>query len=177
SKRDWSSDVCSSDLFNRNFASEQWSFIPDQVWEQAFIEAEDQANYNQQLHILGSDINHQMIDIAKNNSMEAGLTDLIQWKQMQVKDLRIQQEYGYLVGNPPYGQRLNNKEIVKSMYKDLGKIMNEHPGWSVYILTAFKDFEKYFGRRATKKRKLFNGFIRTDYYQYFGKRSSKNERL
>lgn len=163
--------------FNRNFASEQWSFIPDQVWEQAFIEAEDQANYNQQLHILGSDINHQMIDIAKNNSMEAGLTDLIQWKQMQVKDLRIQQEYGYLVGNPPYGQRLNNKEIVKSMYKDLGKIMNEHPGWSVYILTAFKDFEKYFGRRATKKRKLFNGFIRTDYYQYFGKRSSKNERL
>lgn len=163
--------------FNRNFASEQWSIIPDQVWEQAFIEAEDQANYNQQLHILGSDINHQMIDIAKNNSMEAGLTDLIQWKQMQVKDLRIQQEYGYLVGNPPYGQRLNNKEIVKSMYKDLGKIMNEHPGWSVYILTAFKDFEKYFGRRATKKRKLFNGFIRTDYYQYFGKRSSKNERL
>src|SRR5699024_4016982 len=149
--------------FNRDVASEQWSFIPDQVWEQAFIEAEDQANYNQQLHILGSDINHQMIDIAKNNSMEAGLTDLIQWKQMQVKDLRIQQEYGYLVGNPPYGQRLNNKEIVKSMYKDLGKIMNEHPGWSVYILTAFKDFEKYFGRRATKKRKLFNGFIRTDY--------------
>src|SRR5699024_2487474 len=101
--------------FNRNFASEQWSFIPDQVWEQAFIDAENHSNYNQQLHILCSDINHQMIDIAKNNSMEAGLTDLIQWKQMQVKDLRIQQEYGYLVGNPPYGQRLNNKEIVKSM--------------------------------------------------------------
>src|SRR5699024_12644786 len=108
--------------FNRNFASEQWSFIPDQVWEQAFIEAEDQANYNQQLHNLGSDINHQMIDIAKNNSMEAGLTDLIQWKKMQVKDLRIQEEYRCLVGNPPYGQRLSNKEIVKSKNKELKNI-------------------------------------------------------
>ncbi|HEX6593495.1 MAG TPA: class I SAM-dependent RNA methyltransferase [Bacillota bacterium] len=156
--------------FNRSFASEQWSFISPTVWERAFEETEDEANYDQQLHIIGSDIHHAMVDIAKNNSMEAGLADIIHWKQMQVKDLRIRQKYGYLIGNPPYGQRLNNKDIVKNIYKDLGKIMNNHPGWSVYILTAFKDFETYFGRKATKKRKLFNGFIRTDYYQYFGKR-------
>ncbi|WP_106497444.1 THUMP domain-containing class I SAM-dependent RNA methyltransferase [Lentibacillus sp. Marseille-P4043] len=156
--------------FNREFASENWGFIKNSYWEQAFEEAEDLANYGQQLDIVGSDIDHNMIKIAKDNATEAGLGDLLVWKQMQVKDLFIRKENGYIIGNPPYGQRLGDKKTIASLYQDLGSIMKEHPSWSVYILTAFEEFEKQYGQKATKKRKLFNGFIRTDYYQYFGKR-------
>ncbi|MEN1969387.1 class I SAM-dependent RNA methyltransferase [Lentibacillus sp. N15] len=154
--------------FNREFASEQWEFIKSSLWTQAFEEAEDLANYDQELDIIGSDIDHNMVKIAKDNATEAGLGDLITWKQMQVKDLFIRKEGGYLIGNPPYGERIGDKESIAQMYKDFGAVMKSHPSWSVYILTAFGDFEKQYGKKATKKRKLFNGFIRTDYYQYFG---------
>jgi len=156
--------------FNREFASENWEFIKEKYWEEAFEEAEDLANYDQKLNIIGSDIDHQMINIAKENALEAGLAELISWKQMQVKDLFIREEKGYLVTNPPYGERLSDKKAVSQLYKDLGTIMLNHPRWSVYILTAFKGFEDQFGRKATKKRKLFNGFIEANYYQYFGQR-------
>ena len=151
-------------------SSEDWKLIKEKHWENAFEEAEDLANYDQELHIIGSDIDHQMIDIAKDNAMEAGLADLISWKQMQVKDLFIREEKGYLVTNPPYGERLSDTEAVTQLYKDLGTIMIDHPSWSIYILTAFKGFENQFGRKATRKRKLFNGFIEANYYQYFGQR-------
>src|SRR5699024_7469325 len=86
--------------FNRAFASEDWGFIPDRVWEEALDEAEQLANYDQALEIIGSDINQKMIDISKNNALEAGLNDLISWKQMQLSDLVIKQDNGYLIGNP-----------------------------------------------------------------------------
>jgi len=156
--------------FNREFASEEWDFINQKYWDEAFQEVEDLAKYDQKLSITGSDINHQMINISKRNSLEAGLVDLITWKQMQVKDLTIQGDNGYLIGNPPYGHRIGDKGEVSQIYRDLGKIMQAHPSWSVYILTADEQFESAYGKQATKKRKLFNGFIRTDYYQYFGKK-------
>lgn len=154
--------------FNREFASENWTFIKRSYWETAFDEVEDKANYDQKLDIIGSDIDHNLIKIANENATEAGLGDLISWKQMQVKDLFIRKNNGYIIGNPPYGQRLGDKEEVAKLYKDLGSIMNSHPSWSVYILTAFENFETQYGEKATKKRKLFNGFIETNYYQYFG---------
>jgi putative N6-adenine-specific DNA methylase len=155
--------------FNREFASEEWGIVPQKVWEQALTEAEDLANYDQKLNISGYDIDHKMIEIAQGNAIEAGLADLINWKQMQVSDFNPREKNGYLVGNPPYGERLGEKAEVEKMYRDLGIIMKDHPSWSVYILTSYSDFEKQYGRKATKKRKLYNGFIRTDYYQYFGK--------
>lgn len=156
--------------FNREFASENWSFIKKADWVKAFEEVEDQANYDQKLDIIGSDIDHNLIKIANDNATEAGLADLISWKQMQVKDLFIRKNNGYIIGNPPYGQRLSDKDEVGKLYKDLGQIMNQYPSWSVYILTAFEDFEKQYGQKATKKRKLFNGFIQTNYFQYFGRK-------
>lgn len=156
--------------FNREFDAENWDFIPAKLWDKAFEEAEDLANYDQPLDIIGSDIDHRMIDIATNNALEAGLSDLITWKQMQVKDLSIKEDNGYIVGNPPYGERIGDKEMVAKMYQDLGTIMKDHPSWSVYIFTAFSKFEQAYGQKATRKRKLFNGFIRADYYQYFGKK-------
>ncbi|MFC4557346.1 class I SAM-dependent RNA methyltransferase [Virgibacillus kekensis] len=154
--------------FNREFASEEWSWIKPRYWNSAFEEAEDLANYDQPLDITGSDIDHNLTKIAKDNATEAGLADLIEWKQMQVRDLFIRQENGYIIGNPPYGQRIGDQKEVAKIYQDLGKIMREHPTWSVYILTAYDRFEKEYGVQATKKRKLFNGFIETNYYQYFG---------
>ncbi|PAV29459.1 RNA methyltransferase [Virgibacillus profundi] len=156
--------------FNREFASENWDFIKSKLWEEAFQEAEDKANYDQKLEITGSDIDHSLIKISGENAMEAGLGDLIKWKQMQVKDLYIRKENGYIIGNPPYGERLGDKDKVAEIYRDFGSVMKDHPSWSVYILTAFENFEKQYEQKATKKRKLFNGFIQTNYYQYFGKK-------
>lgn len=156
--------------FNREFASENWNFIQDSYWDEAFQEAEDCANYEQPLDITGSDISHEMVEIAKTNAMEAGLGDLVKWKQMQVKDFNPRKNNGYLLGNPPYGERMGDREEVENMYRDLGVRMRDYPSWSVYILTSNEKFEKLYGREATKKRKLFNGFIKTDYYQFFGKK-------
>src|SRR5690625_1585130 len=156
--------------FNRSFISEEWPMINQKLWDNAFEEAEDTANYDQPLDITGSDLNHNMIKISKENALEAGLSDLISWKQMQVEDLVIKQNNGYLISNPPYGQRIGDKKTIDKIYHKLGLIMKENPSWSVYILTAANDFEKNYGQKATKKRKLFNGFIKTDYYQYLGKK-------
>lgn len=158
--------------FNRSFVSEEWSFIKDKHWNEALEEVEDLANYDQKLDITGTDISHKLIDISINNSFEAGLTDLIEFKQMQVSDLQIQDNNGYLIGNPPYGERLNDKKEVEAIYKSIGHIMKGHPSWSVYVLTAHKQFESLYEQKATRRRKLFNGFIETTYYQYFGKKIS-----
>ncbi|WP_077320582.1 THUMP domain-containing class I SAM-dependent RNA methyltransferase [Virgibacillus proomii] len=156
--------------FNREFASEEWTLVKQKHWEKAFEEAEDLAKYDQPLNIVGSDIDHKMVEIANQNAMEAGLGDLITWKQMQLKDLTIKEPNGYLIGNPPYGLRIGDQENAKLLAEELSSIWQENPSWSIYILTAFEKFEQGFGVKATKKRKLFNGYIRTDYYQYFGQK-------
>ncbi len=156
--------------FNREFVSEGWNWIPDKLWENARNEAEDLANYDQEIDIFGSDVDHKMVNIAKANAFEAGLGDLIQFKQMQVKDFTTTKEYGVIVGNPPYGERLGDKPTVEKMYTDMGQAFSPHETWSVYMLTSNERFEECYGKPATKKRKLFNGFIQTNYYQYWGKR-------
>lgn len=161
--------------FNREFVSEQWSWIPDEIWEKVRDEADELAKYDQPLHISGHDIDHKMVELAKSNSMEAGFGDLITFKQMQVKDFTTKDEYGVIVGNPPYGERIGDKEVVEQMYKDMGHVFGKLDTWSIYILTSYERFEQLYGKPATKKRKLFNGFIRTDLYQYWGKRPQKSE--
>lgn len=156
--------------FNRDFVSENWEWLAKEKWDQARQEAEDLANYDQELNIFGHDINHRMIDISKRNAEEAGLAGIIDFKQMQVRDFRAPSDYGVIVGNPPYGERIGEKKEVEEMYKDMGRILNGLDTWSVYILTSNEHFEELYGKKATKKRKLFNGFIKTDYYQYWGKR-------
>ncbi|MDP4157439.1 MAG: methyltransferase, partial [Bacillota bacterium] len=159
--------------FNREFVSESWGWIPASVWDEARNEAEDLARYEQPLDIIGTDIDHRMIHIAQENAFEAGFGDLIQFKQMQVKDLTTSKEYGVIVGNPPYGERLGEKSEVAQMYKEMGQTFADLDTWSIYILTSNENFEELYGRPATKKRKLFNGFIRTDLYQYWGKRKPR----
>lgn len=161
--------------FNREFISEAWHWIPEKVWEDARNEAEDLANYDQPLDIAGADIDHRMVKIAEENAFEAGLGELINFKQMQVRDFTTTKEYGVIVGNPPYGERLGEKAAVQRMYAEMGKAFAPLDTWSIYIMTSDEEFETHFGKPATKKRKLFNGFIRTDYYQYWGKRPPRNK--
>lgn len=156
--------------FNRDFVSESWNWMPSRVWDEVRTEAEDLAKYDTPLDISGSDIDHRMVKMAQENAFEAGFGDLIQFKQMQVKDISTKKEYGVIIGNPPYGERLGEKAEVEQMYREMGQAFSPLDTWSIYILTSNEDFEQLYGKPATKKRKLFNGFIKTDYYQYWGKR-------
>lgn len=157
--------------FNRDFHSEAWAWMPQKIWDDVRIEAEDLADYDQPLEIIGSDIDHKMIEIAEQNSFESGFADLISFKQMQASDFSTNLMDGVMIGNPPYGERIGEIEEIEKAISDLGHMMEKYPSWSVYMLSSMENFENLYGRRATKKRKLFNGFIRTDYYQFWGKRS------
>ena len=161
--------------FNREFVSENWPWIPSSVWDEVRLEAEDLANYDQPLDITGSDIDHRLVKIAQENAFEAGLGDLISFKQMRVQDFTTPKQYGVIVGNPPYGERLGEKGAVQKMYHEMGQAFADLETWSVYILTSDEEFETHYGKKTTKKRKLFNGFIKTDYYQYWGKRPPREK--
>lgn len=157
--------------YNRDFLCQSWPWIKETITNRVEEEVEDVANYDQPLDIIGSDINGKMIQIAKQNAIEAGFTDdIIQWKQRSIQDLTIEGVNGVLATNPPYGERLGEVEEAEEHAHVIGHIMEQHPSWSTYVLTSLPNFEDMYGKKATKKRKLFNGFIRTDYYQYWGKR-------
>lgn len=162
--------------FNRSFVSETWPWMDAAIWDDARTEVEDLAEYDRELDIMGTDIDHRMIDISKQNAYEAGLGEMIQFKQMQVKDLHTTKQYGVIVGNPPYGERLGEKAEVEAMYRDMGRTFAKLETWSIYIMTSHRQFETFYGKPATKKRKLFNGFNRTDYYQYWGPKPPKDMR-
>ncbi|WP_172369364.1 THUMP domain-containing class I SAM-dependent RNA methyltransferase [Sporosarcina jiandibaonis] len=155
---------------NREFLSEQWPWIEDAVWNRVREEAEDLAKYDQQLAISGSDSDSRMIRISEENAAEAGFVDLINWEVKDLRDIEIQGLNGVMVGNPPYGERIGELEEAEELTRVLGDVMKNHPSWSVYMISPLENFESLYGRKATRKRKLFNGFIRTDYYQYWGKR-------
>lgn len=159
--------------YNREFISEDWPFMKEEMWEEVRDEADKAANYDQPLMIFATDIDHRMVEIAKNNALEAGFGEIIEFKQMQVTDFTTYYEDGVMIGNPPYGERIGEVEEIEQMINKMGTMMRNHPTWSVYMLSSMENFEECYGRRATKSRKLFNGFIRTDYYQYWGKKSKK----
>ncbi|GGG31371.1 RNA methyltransferase [Lysinibacillus alkalisoli] len=159
--------------YNREFVSEEWPWMKASIWDKARDEADNAANYDQELTILGTDIDHRMIEIAKENALEAGFGDIISFKQMQARDFTTPLTDGVMIGNPPYGERIGEVEVVEQVIGDLGEVMVNYPTWSVYMLSSMENFEKLYGKRATKKRKLFNGFIRTDYYQFWGQKSKR----
>lgn len=161
---------------NREFAAENWPWVEKKNWYEAVEEAHDLANYDLDVDIMGSDIDHKMIELSINNATEAGLEDKISFKQMQAKDFRTKKEYGYVIGNPPYGERLKERHEVEQLYKELGETFRPLDTWSVYIITSHPNFETLYGKKATKKRKLYNGDLKTDYYQYFGKRLPRRDK-
>lgn len=160
--------------YNREFISEEWPWMKAEIWDTVRDEADSLANYDQPLEIIGSDIDHRMVSIAQENAMEAGFGELITFKQMQARDFTTQLTDGVMIGNPPYGERIGDVEVVEQVIRDVGKVMKNYPTWSVYMLSSMKNFEELYGRQATKKRKLFNGFIETNYYQFWGQKSKRD---
>lgn len=156
--------------FNREFICEQWPWIDNDMVQSERDAADSLADYDIELDILATDIDGSMIDIAKQNAQEIGLSEDIKFKQLAVADFKTDKINGVVIGNPPYGQRLSDQVKVQKLYKEMGKVFNPLTSWSKYFLTSDLEFEKFYGDKATKKRKLYNGAIRTDYFQYWGKK-------
>lgn len=161
--------------FNRSFVSESWDWFDESIWKEARDQADAEADYDVELDIHGSDIDGNMIEIAKRNAAEAGVLDSISFKQMKVEDFTTDKKYGVMVTNPPYGKRLGEEEEVREIYREIGDVFRPLDTWSKYILTSDLTFEKEYGQKATKKRKLYNGAIRTDLFQYWGKRPPRKK--
>ncbi|MFY0546154.1 THUMP domain-containing class I SAM-dependent RNA methyltransferase [Brevibacillus sp. H7] len=154
---------------NREFVSESWPVIPKALWREARAETHDLAQYDRKLEIIGTDIDDEVLKVARRNAAEAGVDDQIHFQRMDVRDIRTKRKYGYLICNPPYGERLGDWKQVTRLYREMGQVFrSELDTWSYYIITSDEEFEQHFGRQATKKRKLYNGNIKVDYYQYFG---------
>ena len=154
---------------NRAFACEQWvNLTPAGLSDDVRDEADDKADYDVKLDIHGYDIDQNMVEIAEENCRAAGLTHDITFKQLALKDWRTDKYNGVIVANPPYGERLSDHAAVHELYRQMGELYRPLTTWSKYILTADLEFEKYYGAKATKRRKLYNGALRTDLFQFWG---------
>ncbi|WP_413537808.1 THUMP domain-containing class I SAM-dependent RNA methyltransferase [Enterococcus malodoratus] len=162
--------------FNREFACEAWDWFDPAVLDKVRAAADEAADYDIELDIAGSDINGRMIEIAQANAEEIGLGGSIDFKQRAVKDFKTEKDYGVIVANPPYGERLGEEEQVRALYREMGDVFRPLKTWSKYILTSDLAFEEFYGAKATKKRKLYNGAIRTDLFQYWGERPPRMPR-
>lgn len=152
----------------RSFNAEHWGVVPPELWEQAREEAFDAVQDDVPLQIAGSDIDPEAIEVAKAAVKSAGFAKDIQLSVMPAHRARPQGEYGVLMTNPPYGERLGDDKEVEKLIRSLGRSALELPTWSFFAITSTKSFEHYFGRKADKRRKLFNGRIETQFYQYLG---------
>lgn len=159
--------------FNRDFTCEKWDWVDQDMINRIRDEADTQADYDKEVDIMASDVDGNMIDVAKVNAQEVGLLHDIQFKQLSVLDFKTDKINGVVVSNPPYGERLNDQQTVRKLYKGLGQIFKPMTSWSKYFLTSDLEFEKFYGQSATKKRKLYNGYLRTDYFQFWGKKIRK----
>ena len=152
----------------RHFAVEDWEYFHPEIWSDLRQEARQAQNFDLDLDILGTDIDPKMIEIAKQNAEKAGVAESIHFKQMQLADFTTDKEYGILIANPPYGDRMLSTNQVHQLYQDMGNLYRPLTTWSKYILSSDEAFEEYYGQKATKKRKLYNGAIKVDYYQFWG---------
>jgi putative N6-adenine-specific DNA methylase len=156
---------------NREFASERWPSIPKSAWREARRNAKEGIDKNPELQIYGYDIDPSMIEASKANVKRAGVEVDIIFEQKDIKDLWIDNQYGILISNPPYGIKLGRFEDLNEIYISIHKTFRKKTGWSVYVLTADKKFPDYFKRaKPDKVRKLYNGPLEVNYYQYFGER-------
>lgn len=160
--------------FNRSFAFEKWDWVDNDLVDSLRDEADEKANYDIQLDISGFDIDARMIEIAKKNAEEAGLADIITFKQMRLQDLRTDKINGVIISNPPYGERLLDDKAINILYNEMGQVFAPLKTWSKFILTSDEGFEAKFGTLADKKRKLYNGTLKVDLYQFFGERVKRN---
>ncbi len=157
----------------RSFSAQNFKFIDSSLWAQAKEEAQS-LKRALPLEIYASDIDAETVEIARENAKIAGVDDAISFSVMPAQNFSSKTRYGSVICNPPYGERLGDIQECEKLYSEIGKTFSRLPDWSYYIIASNEKFEDFFGRKADKRRKLYNGMIKCNIYQYFGKRPPKN---
>ncbi len=154
---------------NREFTAENWkNIVPKKVWYEAVTEAEDAILRDVKMNIQGYDLDSGIVRCAMQNAGQAGVDEHIHFQQRDMRDLSSPKKYGFIITNPPYGERLEDKADLPKLYKDIGTTFDKLDTWSKFIITSYEDAERYLGRKATKNRKIYNGMIKSYFYQYMG---------
>ena len=154
---------------NRSFTAESWTnLIPRKHWYEAVTEANDLLDDTVQVDIQGYDIDPAMVKAARENAREAGVDHMIHFQARPVSELNHPKKYGFVITNPPYGERLEEKENLPGLYREIGEAMKRLDCWSVYLITSYEEAERYIGRKADKNRKIYNGMLKTYFYQFQG---------
>jgi putative N6-adenine-specific DNA methylase len=151
---------------HRRFAASDWALVGDKAWREAIDEADSLARPDREVRIYGSDLDGEVLKLARQALDTAGLTGKVFFEKKAMADFRSKIKYGFMISNPPYGERIGERKETEALYRAMGEKAKELEGWGWYILTAHQDFETFFGRPADKRRKLYNGNIRCDLYQY-----------
>ena len=159
---------------NRDFTAEEWTNLIDRkLWYECVKEAEDMIDTTVKVDIQGYDIDGDVIKAARENAKRAGVEHMIHFQQRAVADLSHPKKYGFIITNPPYGERLEEKKELPKLYSDFGESFRTLDSWSAYMITSYEDAERYFGRKADKNRKIYNGMLKTYFYQFMGPRPPK----
>ena len=154
---------------NRSFTAEKWTnLIPKKLWYDTVDEASDLIREPEETDIQGYDADEDVIRIARRNAAEAGVEHMIHFQRRDVRDLSHPKKYGFIITNPPYGERLEDKKDLPELYRAFGESFRRLETWSAYMITSYEDAERYFGRKADKNRKIYNGMLKTYFYQFQG---------
>jgi len=154
----------------RNFSAERYPWWPKSAWGTARKEAWDVADYDRKLEIIASDIDANAISMAIYHAKEAQVFDCVDLRVLDLAKVKSNQGYGHLIANPPYGERMSDRKACQALYRSMGQMWQRMNGWSCHVITSDQYFEQSFGRRANKRRVLYNGPLACRYYQYFGPR-------
>ncbi len=154
---------------NRGFLAQGWeNLIEPRVWADAYGEASDSVDLNVETRIQGFDIDGDIIRAARDNAGRAGVEGLIHFQQRDIRDLSHSKKYGFVITNPPYGERMEDKETLPELYREMGEAFAKLDCWSEYIISSWEETERFIGRKADKKRKIYNGMLKSTLYQYIG---------
>lgn len=163
---------------NRSFTAEDWTnLIPRKLWYDSVNEANDMIEDDIDVDIQGYDADGAVVRIARQNAQEAGVGHLIHCQEREVKDLSHPKKYGFIITNPPYGERLEDKENLPGLYQSFGESFKRLDSWSAYMITSYEEAERYFGRKADKNRKIYNGMLKTYFYQFLGPRPPRRKEV
>ncbi len=161
----------------REFTAENWTNIIDKkCWYEAVNEANEKINMDVETDIQGYDIDKEAIEMCRRNAHLAGVEDLIHFQVRDVGDLSHPKKYGFIITNPPYGERLEDREQIKVLYEKLGRQYKQLDSWSAFVITSYEDAPKDMGVKPTKNRKIYNGMIKTYFYQFLGPKPPKKKK-
>ena len=161
---------------NRSFTAENWTnLIPRQLWYDTVEEAQDMIDTDIETDIQGYDLDGDVVKAARENAKRAGVEQLIHFQQRPVAELHHPKKYGFIITNPPYGERLEDKADLPELYTQIGEVYNALDSWSLYMITSYEEAESYIGRKADKNRKIYNGMLKTYFYQFMGPKPPKRK--